>query len=72
MQYTILNPGRTVNRVEVKSFAKGIAEVEAQFAQQGIDAQQTQQLACVSGTQVGKLTLAEVAFNDPIERRDIG
>lgn len=71
MQYAILNPCRTVNRIEVKAFAEGIAEIETQFTQQGIHTQQTQQLASVPGTQVGKLPLP-VAFNDAIERRDIG
>ena len=71
MQYAILNPCRTVNRIEVKAFAEGIAEIETQFTQQGIHTQQTQQLASVPGTQVGKLPLAQVAFNDAIERRDI-
>ncbi|SSM10474.1 Uncharacterised protein [Klebsiella pneumoniae] len=72
MQYAILNPCRTVNRIKVKAFAEGIAEIETQFTQQGIHTQQTQQLASVPGTQVGKLPLAQVAFNDAIERRNIG
>jgi hypothetical protein len=72
MQNAVFNPRRTANGIKVEPFAEGIAKVEAQLAQQRINAQQTQKLAGMTGAEVGKFAFAKTAFEDPVKRGNVG
>ena len=71
MQNAVFNPCRAANRIEVEPFAERIAKVEAQLAQQRINAQQAQKLAGVSGADIGKLSLPETAFKNAVKRSNV-
>ena len=72
MHNAVFNPRRTANGIEVETFAEGIAKVETQLAKQRVNAQQTQQLAGVAGAEIGKLAFPKTAFQDPVQRGNIG
>jgi len=68
VQHPIFDPRGTANRVEVEPFAEGIVEVEAQLTQQGVEAEQTQQLARMAGAQIGYFTFAQPGLKDAVQR----
>ena len=72
MQNAVFNPRRTANGIKVEPFAERIAKVEAQLAQQRVNAQQTQKLAGMTGAEVGKFAFSKTAFEDPIKRGNVG
>ncbi len=72
MQNAVFDPRRTANGIVVETFAEGVAEIEAQLAQQRIKTQQAQDLPGAPRAHVGNLTLTEVGFQDAVKRSFIG
>ena len=68
MQNAVLDPRRTADGIVVKPFAEGIAEIEAQLAQQRIKTQQAQDLPGAPRAHVGDFTFAEAGFQNAVQR----
>ena len=60
--HAIFDPGGTVNRIKIEAIVKGVTEIEAQFAQQRVEAEQTQDLSGGTGVHIRNLAFAKVGF----------
>ena len=71
MHHAVLDPGRSANGVIIETVVEGIAEIEAQLAQQRVKAQQAQYLPCMTGANIGNLSLTKTGSEDTVQRGNV-